>query len=109
MDPGALIGLIIGGGLVMVGIVMSGGASAVMGYIDIPSIMIVVGGTVASTIVRYPISTVMGAIGVAKKTVFVKMGSAEEEIKRLVEYCKISRREGLLGWRRKSKRSRMSF
>lgn len=97
MDPGALIGLIIGGGLVMVGIVMSGGASAVMGYIDIPSIMIVVGGTVAATIVRYPIPMVMGAIGVAKKTVFVKMGTAEEEIKRLVEYCKISRREGLLG------------
>ncbi|MEP9412508.1 MAG: MotA/TolQ/ExbB proton channel family protein [Candidatus Brocadia sp.] len=97
MDPGALIGLIIGAGLIMVGIVMSGGVTAVMGYIDIPSIMIVVGGTVASTVVRFPIPTVMGAIGVAKKTVFVKAGSVEEEIKRLVEYCKISRREGLLG------------
>lgn len=97
MDPGALIGLIIGAGLIMVGIVMSGGVTAVMGYIDIPSIMIVVGGTVAATVVRFPIPTVMGAIGVAKKTVFVKAGSVEEEIKRLVEYCKISRREGLLG------------
>jgi chemotaxis protein MotA len=97
MDPGALIGLIIGAGLIMVGIIMSGGVTAVMGYIDIPSIMIVAGGTVAATVVRFPIPTVIGAIGVAKKTVFVKTGSAEEEIKRLVEYCKISRREGLLG------------
>lgn len=97
MDPGALIGLIIGAGLIMVGIVMSGGVPAVMGYIDIPSMMIVVGGTVAATIVRFPIPTVMGAIAVVKKTVFVKIGGAEEEIRRLVEYCKISRREGLLG------------
>lgn len=74
MDPGALIGLIIGGGLIMVGIVMSGGVTAVMGYIDIPSIMIVVGGTVAATIVRYPIPTVMGAIGVAKKNCLCKDG-----------------------------------
>lgn len=97
MDPGALIGLIIGAGLIMVGIVMSGGVPAVMGYIDIPSMMIVVGGTVAATIVRFPIPTVMGAIAVVKKIVFVKIGGAEEEIRRLVEYCKISRREGLLG------------
>jgi len=97
MDPGVLIGLIIGAGLIMVGIVMSGGVSAVMGYIDIPSIMIVVGGTIAATIVRYPIPSVIGAIAVVKKSVFVKLGMAEEEIKRLVEYCKISRREGLLG------------
>lgn len=97
MDPGSLIGLIIGAGLIMVGIVMSGGVSAVMGYIDIPSIMIVVGGTVAATIVRFPIPTVIGAIAVAKKTVFVKIGAAEEEVRRLVEYCKVSRREGLLG------------
>lgn len=97
MDPGALIGLIIGAGLIMVSIVMSGGASAVMGYIDIPSIMIVVGGTLASTIIRFPIPTVIGAIAVAKKTVFVKIGSPDEEIRRLVDYCKVSRREGLLG------------
>ena len=31
MDPGSLIGLIIGAGLIMVGIVMSGGVSAVVG------------------------------------------------------------------------------
>ncbi|MFN3533282.1 MAG: motility protein A [Candidatus Brocadia sp.] len=97
MDPGALIGLIIGAGLIMVGIVMSGGVTAVMGYIDIPSMMIVVGGTIAATIVRFPIPNVIGAIAVVKKSIFVKIGVAEEEIKRLVEYCKISRREGLLG------------
>jgi len=34
MDPGVLIGLILGAGLIIVGIVMSGGVSAVMGYID---------------------------------------------------------------------------
>lgn len=97
MDPGSLIGLIIGAGLIMVGIVMSGGVSAVIGYIDIPSIMIVFGGTLAATLVRFPIPNVIGAIAVAKKTVFVKIGAAEGVIKQLVEFCKTSRREGLLG------------
>lgn len=97
MDPGALIGIIIGAALILVSIVMDGGGAAVIAYINIPSIMIVVGGTLAATIVRFPIPTVIGAIAVAKKTVFVKFGPIEEEIKRLVEFCKVSRREGLLG------------
>lgn len=97
MDPGALIGLILGFGLVMFSIVLSGGVSAVMGYIDIPSILIVFGGTLAAILIRFPIPAVMGLIAIVKKTVFVKIGSPEEEIKRLVEYCKIGRREGLLG------------
>ncbi|MCF6148804.1 MAG: motility protein A [Candidatus Kuenenia sp.] len=97
MDPGALIGIIIGAALILVSIVMDGGGAAVIAYINIPSMMIVVGGTLAATIVRYPIPTVIGAIAVAKKAVFVKFGPVEEEIKRLVEFCKVSRREGLLG------------
>jgi len=109
MDPGVLIGLILGAGLIIVGIVMSGGASAVMGYIDIPSIMIVVGGTVAATLVRYPIPSVIGAIAVVKKSIFVKLGIAEEEIKRLIDYCKISRREGLLGLEKEIEKIRDVF
>ena len=109
MDPGVLIGLILGAGLIIVGIVMSGGVSAVMGYIDIPSIMIVVGGTVAATLVRYPIPSVIGAIAVVKKSIFVKLGIAEEEIKRLIDYCKISRREGLLGLEKEIEKIRDVF
>jgi len=97
MDPGALIGMIIGAALILVSIVMGGGVSAVFGYINIPSMMIVVGGTLAATIVRYPIPTVIGAIAIVKKSIFVKFGSVDEEIKRLVNFCKVSRREGLLG------------
>jgi len=88
---------------------MSGGVSAVMGYIDIPSIMIVVGGTVAATLVRYPIPSVIGAIAVVKKSIFVKLGIAEEEIKRLIDYCKISRREGLLGLEKEIEKIRDVF
>lgn len=109
MDPGSLIGLIIGGGLILVSIMMGGGMAGVFGFIDIPSMMIVVGGTLAATIVRFPIPTVIGAIAVAKKAVFVKIGAAEEEIKRLVEYCKISRREGLLGLEKEIEKIKDSF
>src|SRR5574337_137788 len=97
MDPGALIGMIIGGALILVSIIFEGGASAIPGYINIPAMMITMGGTLAATLIRYPIPMVIGAIAVVKKTVFVKIGAAEDVIKSLVEYCKISRREGLLG------------
>lgn len=109
MDPGSLVGLVIGAGLILVSIVIGGGVSGVFGYIDIPSIMIVFGGTLASTIVRFPIPTVIGAIAVAKKTIFVKLGAAEEEIKRLVEYCRISRREGLLGLEKEIEKIKDAF
>ena len=97
MDPGVLIGMIIGCALILVCIIFEGGASSIPGYINIPAMMITIGGTMAATLIRYPIPMVMGAIGVVKKSIFVKFGSPEEEIKRLVEYCKIGRREGLLG------------
>lgn len=97
MDPGVLIGIILGGGLILVSIVFEGGASSIPGFINMPAIMITVGGTLAATIIRFPIPMVIGAIAVVKKSVFVKLGSAEEEIARLIQYCKVSRREGLLG------------
>ena len=97
MDPGALVGMILGGALILVSIIFEGGASSIPGYINMPAIMITVGGTLAATLIRYPIPMVVGAIGVVKKSIFVKLGSPQEEIKRLVEYCKVSRREGLLG------------
>ncbi|HHT9136615.1 MAG TPA: motility protein A [Candidatus Wunengus sp. YC60] len=97
MDPGVLIGMIIGGALILVSIIFEGGASSIPGYINMPAMMITIGGTLAATIIRFPIPMVIGAIAVVKKSVFVKLGSAEEEITRLIQYCKISRREGLLG------------
>src|SRR3972149_11738104 len=78
MDPGVLIGIIIGGGLILVSIVFEGGASSILGFLNMPAIMITVGGTLAATIIRFPIPMVIGAIAVVKKSVFVKLGSAEE-------------------------------
>src|SRR3990167_7924387 len=97
MDPGVLIGMIIGGALILVSIIFEGGAESIPGYINMPAMMITIGGTLAATIIRFPIPMVIGAIGVVKKSVFVKLGSAEGEIARLIQYCKISHREGLLG------------
>ena len=79
MDPGVLIGIIIGGALILVSIIFEGGAESIPGYINMPAMMITIGGTLAATIIRFPIPMVMGAIGVVKKSVFVKLGSAEEE------------------------------
>lgn len=109
MDPGALMGMVIGGALILVSIIFEGGAESIPGYINMPAMMITIGGTLAATLIRFPIPMVIGAIAVVKKSVFVKIGSADEEISRLIQFCKISRREGLLGLEKEIEKLKDAF
>ncbi len=65
-------------------------------FINIPSVMIVIGGTISATLVRYPLQVVTGLMGLVMKTIFVKLSSPQVEMQRLIEYAKLARREGLL-------------
>lgn len=96
MDIATPAGMMIGMVLLIVSIVMAGGASGVTAFINIPSMMIVVGGTLAATLVRYPLAKVTGLMGVAMKTMFFKAPTLNEEAARLVEYAKLARKDGLL-------------
>ena len=96
MDIATPAGMLIGMVLIIISIVLAGGVSGIKSFIDIPSIMIVVGGVVAATLVRYPLAKVLGLMGVVMKTIFVKLSTPQAEMERLVEYAKIARREGLL-------------
>ncbi len=96
MDIATPAGMLLGLVLLIVAIIMGGGASGVTAFINIPSVMIVAGGTLAATLVRYPLGNVIGLIGVIMKTIFIKLSTPQEEMKRLIEYAKVARREGLL-------------
>ena len=78
MDIATLIGLIASLGLVAVTILAGEGAST---FMNLPSLLIVVGGTIGATLVSFPISTVMQVMGVVRKTLFV----AEPNSARLIE------------------------
>jgi len=93
MDITTLIGIMSGVGMVLIAIFMGGGLSI---FINIPSMMITMGGTIGATLINFPFSKVVGVMSVVKNAFFHKGTSPEGIIKLLVNFATIARREGLL-------------
>ncbi len=93
MDLGTVIGLVVGLVLIISAIFMGGSLGA---FIDIPSVFIVIGGTVAATMVRFTVQDVVNTLKVATKAFLVKTQPPEEIIQELVALSNIARKEGLL-------------
>lgn len=93
MDLATVIGIVISFGLVASAIVMGGSP---MIFVSIPSILIVGGGTIGATLVNYPLGTVLGVMGVIKKTMFTTLESPQAIIDKFMDYANRARREGIL-------------
>lgn len=93
MDLSTIIGITAAFGLMLMAILQGGPLSI---FINVPSIMIVVGGTFGNTLVHYPFGDVLDAINVAKKTVLYKETSINEMIVQLMEFANKARKEGIL-------------
>ncbi|OGG05307.1 MAG: flagellar motor protein MotP [Candidatus Glassbacteria bacterium RIFCSPLOWO2_12_FULL_58_11] len=97
MDLTTLIGLIAGFSIVVLGIEQTG---SIVTFIDLPSVFVTVGGSLAATIICFPLNELVGVIGVAKKTVFTKAPPVSETIATLVSFAERARREGILALER---------
>lgn len=93
MDITTVVGLIAGFLLILMGILESGEVSS---FINMPSIFITVGGTLAGTLVSYPLNTMTGVPKVMFKAFFFKSVAPPELIERIVGYAETARREGIL-------------
>ena len=93
MDIATLIGIFSGIALVVVAIVR--GTSPVT-FVDINSIVIVVGGTAAATFTNFPLKDVFSLIGVVRKAFFNTAPVFQRKLERLVDLAKRARREGIL-------------
>ena len=93
MDIATILGVITGFSLMIAAILLGGGLTW---FINVPSLMIVVGGTIGVTLINYPLGTVLGVMGVLKNALFHKEIATAESIKRLVEFSRVARREGIL-------------
>ncbi|MBU1002540.1 MAG: MotA/TolQ/ExbB proton channel family protein [Proteobacteria bacterium] len=93
MDLATIIGLVLSLGLVFAAIV-TGGSPVV--FISVPSLLIVIGGTVGATMVNYPLDKILGAVSVLKKTFFSSLESPADIIERFMDYANRARREGIL-------------
>jgi chemotaxis protein MotA len=93
VDFATIIGIIGGFGLVIIAMVSGGGFAW---FVDGPSAMIVLGGTIGAVLINYPLSDLLGVIKVASNVFRSKGQRADVLIRQLVEMSKVSRREGIM-------------
>ncbi len=93
MDFSTLIGMLVGLSLV-VGAIFMGGAVDV--FINLPGMMIVIGGTLASICVAFPFEEVIQAMVAGFKAFASRKVKVNEVVNIMVKVAEISRREGLI-------------
>jgi len=94
MDLGTIIGLAIGPVMIIMGILV-GGAPLLI-YVNIPSIFITIGGSLAAVLISNPLARVLGIMRYFGHTLRVPNWEEERIIARLVAFSEKARREGLL-------------
>jgi len=92
MDIATPIGLVLATILILLGM----GFGNLAAFIDIPSVQIVVGGTIASMFTSFPLKTVLSTFGVLKCAFFAPSAAPVDIIKQLVDFAEQARREGIL-------------
>ncbi len=93
MDLATLIGLIGAFGIVMTSIVLGGSAGT---FVNTPSLLVVLGGTVLVTMMKFSLGKFAGAASIAVKAFLYKPSNPEELIQESVELAKAARQGGLL-------------
>lgn len=93
MDLATLIGLIGAFGIVLASIMIGGSAGT---FVNAPSLLVVLGGTVLVTMMKFSLGKFLGAAAIAVKAFLHKPTPAEELIQTAVELAKTARQGGLL-------------
>ena len=93
MDIATIIGLAAAFGLVGWSI-MAGGNLA--GFFNLSAAAIVLGGTLGSLLVHFPIARIVGLFGILRKTLVYAQPEPDIVINKMVKYAERARREGML-------------
>jgi len=97
VDIATVIGVVAGFACVIVAVVAGSGAGM---FLNIPSLMITVGGMASATLIHFSLGQVLGIIAVVKKTLFYKLPRPGDLIQKMVNYSAINRRDGALALER---------
>ena len=93
MDIATLIGLLGGFGII-IGAIATGGD--IMLFINVPSVLIVVGGTFMVTLMQVSLKDFLGSFGIAMKAFFYKTDDPRQLIDDAVQLADVARKNGLL-------------
>jgi chemotaxis protein MotA len=93
MDLATLLGMVGAIGVVMAAI-LTGGSALI--FFNVPSILIVLGGTVMVVMIKFSLAQFFGAFKVALKAFTYKIDDPEQLVEKIVELANIARKEGML-------------
>ncbi len=93
MDIATIIGIAASFGLMLMAILQGGSLSI---FIDVPSMLIVFGGTAGVALINFPLSDVLSMVNVVKKTFLFKEEDTNKLIAQLMEFANKARKEGIL-------------
>lgn len=97
MDLATLLGFAAAWGLIIATIALGAAAGT---FVNLPSLMIVLGGSLAVVLMRFTLGQFIGSIKTAMKAFLHKSESPQQIIERVVELAAIARKEGLLALER---------
>jgi chemotaxis protein MotA len=93
VDIATLVGLLGGFGII-IGAIATGGD--IMLFVNVPSILIVVGGTFMVTLMQVSLKDFLGSFGVGMKAFFYKTDDPQALIEEAIELADVARKNGLL-------------
>lgn len=105
MDIATIIGLVSGASLVLTAILIGGSALV---FINLPGLLIVVGGTIATSFMKFTMGDVINSIKVALKAFMSKVEPPETIIEEMVSFNRIAKKEGLIALEKETPSSEFS-
>jgi len=97
LDIATLAGLVLGVVMVIFGIVSSGGVAAMANFIDVPSVIITIGGSLSSCLACNKMADFIGGLkGITLAINEPKVVSPADSISQIINLANISRKEGIL-------------
>jgi len=94
MDIASVIGVIVASALIVGSIMI--GTAPFSAFIDLPSVLVVIGGSIAAGFICFPMGSMLGSPKVMLKTIFNKSENKLALIKQIVAIAETARRDGLL-------------
>ena len=94
MDITSVIGILLGAAVLVIAVAVAG--ASFTGFVDYPSIMVVLGGATCAVLVSFPVRQLMGTFGVVKNVFFNRQEDIARLIEQIVSLAETARRDGLL-------------
>ncbi|NSW76567.1 MAG: motility protein A, partial [Candidatus Atribacteria bacterium] len=108
MDRATVIGLALGIVMILFGLFSSAGGNFMM-FVNFPSVLITVGGAVASTLISFRFEQVMKAMKLFQIAMREKLPTPQEIVGTLVSLAEKARKEGLLALEEEAERIQDPF